>query len=278
MNYRTKRINAKISVYTMAKELGLNEKTYREVESGLRNLQKDKLNKFMEVIEHANDINFNRKQKMLYVDEWYKNGEWQEDMKAMGFNQKELAEKLGVSISTVSRFAKHELATDDVKEKIYDFLKEPLNKKIEETKKKESKTGLKRFVDSFVKKPVQTYETYKADVTETKEVEVKMTPVIEVETKPQVKVVKSRSEKINKPNKLTKMNDILFNMLEVLSDDERIKNNASVEIARSNAMSNVSKTMINSIKTSIQIMELKEKTQMTLEELNETLGVTSENN
>lgn len=74
-------------------------------------------------------------------------------------------------------------------------------------------------------------------------------------------------------NKLVDMQDILFQTLDRLNDDENIKENPDVEIKRCNAIAKVSSTVINSVKTNMAIMQLADKYDTTTESLNETLGL-----
>ena len=63
MNYKVKRNRAKLDTYTVSKLLGIKEKTYKEVEKGLRNLEGDKIDKFFEIIDNANEVRLDHKQK-----------------------------------------------------------------------------------------------------------------------------------------------------------------------------------------------------------------------
>lgn len=74
-------------------------------------------------------------------------------------------------------------------------------------------------------------------------------------------------------NKLVDMQDILFQTLNRLNDDENIKENPDVEIKRCNAIAKVSSTVINSVKTNMAIMQLADKYDTTAKTLNETLGL-----
>lgn len=76
-----------------------------------------------------------------------------------------------------------------------------------------------------------------------------------------------------KPNKFIKMQDILFDTLERLNDDEAIKENADVEIKRCNAIAKVSSAVINSVKTNIAVIQLADKHETTVNSLNDTLGL-----
>ena len=133
MNYKVKRTRAKISVYTMAKELGVDEKTYAKFEKGEMHLQNEYLEKFLDVIHRAKEININRSIKMQKVDEWIKSGQARKDLKAMGYNQTQLAKAIGCHCTGINHTLKNPKdGSNDLKEKMYDFLQNPFNKKIEE--------------------------------------------------------------------------------------------------------------------------------------------------
>ena len=75
MNYRQKRIASGISLYTMAKELGIGKNKYKEVEKNNLSLTGELLDKFMATIDKAKELNFNRLVKMKKVDEWLASGQ-----------------------------------------------------------------------------------------------------------------------------------------------------------------------------------------------------------
>lgn len=68
MNYRGRRNKANIKFYTMAKELGIDEKTYKEIEDGKRNLEGQMLDKFMNILKRNKEINFNDAIKVNKID------------------------------------------------------------------------------------------------------------------------------------------------------------------------------------------------------------------
>lgn len=145
MSYKSKRLRTGLSVYTVAKELGISEKTYREIEDKRRNLEGNMLDKFHEIIKQAKEIKFNRKQKMQEIDNWIKDGSMLNDIRKMNYTQKELADVLEMDQATISTVANNKRkCSDDLKEKIYDFLQNPLNKKLDEPVKVEKKKNVKK--------------------------------------------------------------------------------------------------------------------------------------
>lgn len=133
MNYRAKRNNKRISFYTMCKYLGLDKKTYQEVESGKRNLEGNLVEKYQEVIDNAASINFERNIKIAKVNEWFRSGEGLAKLKEMGYTQAGLARALNTHPATICRVFKNDPhQTNDAKEEVYDFLNNNLNKNLEE--------------------------------------------------------------------------------------------------------------------------------------------------
>ena len=62
MNYKQKRNSKRLDTYTVSKLLGIDEKTYIEVERGYRNLEGNLIDKFMDIMDNAKEIRFNNKQ------------------------------------------------------------------------------------------------------------------------------------------------------------------------------------------------------------------------
>ena len=139
MNYKKKRMKAGISFYTMSKELGITEKELEEVENKKRRLEGNLINKFQEIIENAKQIKFDRKVRMMNINMWFKDGSGKKALSDYGYSQRELAEQIGTSQAIVSRALNGQSAGDDEKEKIYDFLTNPIKKKISEFSDKDLK-------------------------------------------------------------------------------------------------------------------------------------------
>ena len=135
MDYKQKRNRAKLSLYTMAKQLGITEKKYKEVESKKRPLEGNLVDKFQETLNDAKQITLDRNIKMMEINRWFKSEEANETLNKYGYTQKDLATELELSRGTVSEAFKYGRGTDDVKEKIYDFLTNPINKKIAKEEK-----------------------------------------------------------------------------------------------------------------------------------------------
>lgn len=135
MNYRNKRTKAGISLYTMAKELGIEEKKYREVENKKKPLEGELVDRFSEIISKAKQINFDRKVRLVNINLWYKTGTARKTLEEYNYTQGELAKELGISTANASDVFCNKSASDDIKEKIYDFLHNPMNKKLVKEKK-----------------------------------------------------------------------------------------------------------------------------------------------
>lgn len=75
-------------------------------------------------------------------------------------------------------------------------------------------------------------------------------------------------------NKLTKMNDVLFERLDVLNDKELIKNGLSKkEFERANAICKTASTIIKSITTTMKIKQFASQNKIKEKELLNELGV-----
>lgn len=140
MNYKKKRLKSGLSIFTIAKELGISEEKYKKVEQGRLNLEKDLLDKFLNITENSKEILFNREAKMYEINEWLKNGQAEQDIKKMGYTKTELSKILGYDgtyIDNIIRSFEKDKNFDkkayDVKEKIFDYVKDPLNKNIKST-------------------------------------------------------------------------------------------------------------------------------------------------
>lgn len=147
MNYKKKRVKAGLSTYTMAKHMGISEEKYKEVEKKIRPLEGDLLDKFQETIANANQIKLDSKIKKVNIDLWFRNGQVKEVIKEYGYSQYDLSKELNIPQSTISKTLNNKKTTDNIREKIYDFLTNPINKKIKtdlkDKKHDEEKIGTK---------------------------------------------------------------------------------------------------------------------------------------
>ena len=176
--YTRKRLGNKLSAYTVAKELGISRETYMEIEKGLKNLEGELLDKFNDIIARAKEINFNRMGKLQEVNKWFEDGEAIKALEKLGLTQYDLADALGISQCHVSyavrnktriRNGKKLIVSDEVKEMIYDYLTNPLNKKVKQeaktVKPKNKFKGISSIFrkeltirDSETREPVETIE------------------------------------------------------------------------------------------------------------------------
>ena len=148
MNYRSKRAEKGLSQYTMARELGIDYQTYLEIDRGQRPLEGKYVDKFYDVLERAKEIKLNRLEKMKEVNAWLDSEQGLSACKEYGYSGAEIARILGITqgcMSTVinpnNKF--HYMAGDDTKEMVYDFLHNPMNKKLKrENNKKIIKVDL----------------------------------------------------------------------------------------------------------------------------------------
>lgn len=149
--YQQRRVKAKISPYTMARELGISKEKYMEVDRGQRELEGELVDKFQDIIGRAKEIRLNRMQKMRDIYEWLDSKRALEDIKKMGYNATSLAKQLNISQPTISfLLSNKERVSDDLKEEVYDFLHNPMNKiisKPDKTIKKDDKKEEKQEVE-----------------------------------------------------------------------------------------------------------------------------------
>lgn len=135
MNYKSKRNRVGLSAYTVAKELGIDYRTYLEVDNGKRPLEGEYIDKFMNILNNAKEIKFNRLERMKKINEWFDSGKALERCREYGFSGASLGRELGLTQGCISMAINpdnkyHYMTGDDTKEIIYDFLTNPFNKKI----------------------------------------------------------------------------------------------------------------------------------------------------
>lgn len=156
MKYKYKRQKAQIKFYTMAKELGIDEKTYKEIEDGKRNLEGNMLDKFMNILKRNKEINFNDAIKANKIDKMVEDKTLMQKITDLGYTQREVAKKIGTSQATIScMITKTRPVSDETKIKLYDFITNPLNKKLESDKMQ--KEAVKE------EKPTETINTKKKE-------------------------------------------------------------------------------------------------------------------
>lgn len=136
MDYRQRRHRAKLTAYTVAKKLGISYEKYLEVEKGKRNLEGDLIDNFVEIMKRSKEIAFNRKQTMVDINNWIADGTIEKDMVKQNYNQSSLARKMGVKFPTINLLIHKSIGSDDLKERVYDLLHDPLEKNIEDNVKK----------------------------------------------------------------------------------------------------------------------------------------------
>lgn len=150
MNLRGRRNKVKLSLYTMAKELGLDYKTYKNIEDNRLDLPKEKIDQFVAVCSRAKEINLNRMMKMKQINYYFESKSYKQDMDKLGYTQqKELAHKIGIDKAAVCVVFNGK-GTDDNKERIYDFLKNCLNKKIDDDKTEEKIIAVKPVIEEVI--------------------------------------------------------------------------------------------------------------------------------
>lgn len=180
MNYKQKRNTKRLDTYTVSKLLGIDEKTYIEVEKGYRNLEGNLIDKFMDIMNNAKEIRFNNKQLEQDIDDWIESGEAKKDIKRMGYEQIEVAEKLNTAPSMISKTLVHPNNVQfSTKYKLYDFIKNPLNKNIEDILKEEVNKNVKVEVDKPNKSVIGNKELSETELELLKEENAKLKKQLE---------------------------------------------------------------------------------------------------
>lgn len=132
MKYKGIRNKNRLGVYQVSKLLGISEETYKNVEKGTLPLSGEQLEKFKEIMSNSKDIRFNNLQLNKDIDDFVKSGQALEKLKDLGYNKKQLEKVLGISTFSINTFFNNpeKNMSFDLKLKIYDFLNNPLNKKV----------------------------------------------------------------------------------------------------------------------------------------------------
>lgn len=203
MKYRYRRKKAQIKFYTMAKELGIDEKTYKEIEDGKRNLEGNMLDKFMNILKRNKEINFNDAIKANKIDKMVEDKTLMKKITDLGYTQREIAEKIGISQTTISCIiTKIRPVSEEVKVKLYDFITNPLNKKLESDKTQKEASKEEKSTESINTKEEKEKPLDKAKNTVKSDNKKKEAVKIDVEVKlKDFVVVKEMQAKIEKQEK-----------------------------------------------------------------------------
>lgn len=74
-------------------------------------------------------------------------------------------------------------------------------------------------------------------------------------------------------NKIITIQEMIMRELERLDDNDYMKSNGTVEVARSNALSNQATTYLKAVNLQIRIMETADKKEMEVGKLGSSLGI-----
>lgn len=203
MKYKYKRQKAQIKFYTMAKELGIDEKTYKEIEDGKRNLEGNMLDKFMNILKRNKEINFNDAIKANKIDKMVEDKTLMQKITELGYTQREVAKKIGTSQATIScMITKTRPVSDETKIKLYDFITNPLNKKLESDKTQKEAVKEEKPTETINTKEKEEKPLDKAKNTVKSDNKKKKAVKIDVEVKlKDFAVVKEMQAKIEKQEK-----------------------------------------------------------------------------
>lgn len=204
MKYRYRRKKAQIKFYTMAKELGIDEKTYKEIEDGKRNLEGNMLDKFMNILKRNKEINFNDAIKANKIDKMVEDKTLMKKITVLGYTQREIAEKIGISQTTISCIiTKIRPVSEEVKVKLYDFITNPLNKKLESDKTQKEASKEEKSTESINTKEEKEKPLDKAKNTVKSDDKKKETVKLDMKVKiNDFAIVKEMQEKIDKQERI----------------------------------------------------------------------------
>ena len=151
MNYKYKRNKAKLSVHFVAKSLGIEDKVYREVESGERALSGFCLDVFMELVGNNRSVYRNQQyaEERNAVD-WYESKsaeELNELKKKFNVQLKDIADAVDLHPSTLSRILNKKVITQQAYQihLIYDYFNNSINMRYE--KENNKKVMVNREID-----------------------------------------------------------------------------------------------------------------------------------
>lgn len=203
MNYRGRRNKANIKFYTMAKELGIDEKTYKEIEDGKRNLEGQMLDKFMNILKRNKEVNFNDAIKVNKINKMVEDKTLMKKITDLGYTQREIAKKIGISQGTVSCIiTKTRPVSEEVKIKLYDFITNPLNKKLESDKPQKEAVKEIKGTDNINNKETVKKPDNEAENTVKNDDKKKEVTKIDVEVKlKDFAIIKEMQAKIDKQEK-----------------------------------------------------------------------------
>lgn len=142
--WKKKREKTGISAYEMAKTLRKEEPNltfdkYIQIEEGKRDMPKSLIEKFMTTINSSKkgDVKMNTLIKKDMVEKWFKENDLDKIIKEYGYEKGKLATVLNISYATLYNALKGKNKVSfEVKEKIYDFFTNELNKIVEPEQRK----------------------------------------------------------------------------------------------------------------------------------------------
>lgn len=135
-----KRRKARLSQYEVVKELvkyepSINVELYDEIERGHREMPSGLVDIFNKITGKKEENKLETMIKERDLDLWFENNDVVAIMTDFGYTQKEVADKLGLSVTTVWSMVTGKRGTSrEAKEKVYDFLHNSLNRKTDEEK------------------------------------------------------------------------------------------------------------------------------------------------
>ena len=169
--YYVKRNKAGFMRAFVAKEIGLDIKSYRKVEMGLRALVGEKLEKYNKLISDRNNL-INQMTLMKKAKNWYVDCDLDEDIKKMGYTRRQVAESLGWSMSKVHAYCHKQSPSNEGIMELYIFLTDEANRNL---KPEENEVEEIEEVQEEVEEPQEEIKEEPIEIQEEKPIEVKPT-------------------------------------------------------------------------------------------------------
>lgn len=109
MNFRTKRVLAKLTKSYCAYKMGLSLADYDAVEKGFKGIDSSKVELFSEMTSKKTQKKYQLEQTQLMHDaqEWYKNVNLDDEIKSFGYSRGALAKAMNISTTKIWDYANH---------------------------------------------------------------------------------------------------------------------------------------------------------------------------
>ena len=141
MNYRIKQAKAKLDNWYICHKLGMKYNVWVDVKTGKRNLAKDKLDQFLELVDPQRQEHIVQESEKRMIDEWYKKNQNKLDDKMVEFNVtgRTVAGDIGADSSTISVIKNKGPENSQISYLLYYYLQDENNRRNKSDKRKYKK-------------------------------------------------------------------------------------------------------------------------------------------